>query len=322
MASLTAEPTDLDDARRFLRGLRKAVDRGALGLSRPRGRGMSQEEAARLISEVAAPEHVSERWLRRLEALDVTWSQEVADAYAGLLQLHDSELDIFFRVVNRQPPADTLEGDLVPADVEYLNGTLAAPSYLGDPYWDMRARNPAMAAMVPRFRPGINIIEYVLTDPEARDVLVDWDAWAIRMVMQIRSTLLKSTGVRKEGLAAIARRCRADDAVAPLWDVELEPRLSPNGEIRLLRPADPSSPTGLGEPVRIKLYSTVPASKTQWRYMSLIPLDPLPAVPAPPEEDGTRWFPRPALLFQNTSPRVRDRGTDAAGPAAGGSVRR
>lgn len=299
MAAAGDPTTDLDEARQFLRQLRKRADRSALGLDRPGERGVSQGEAIKLISDMIAPEQVRERWFRKLELLDAPWTQRLADAYAALLQLHDSELDVFYRIVKCQPPADTLDGDLFAPDVSYLQDTLAAPSYLGDPYWDMRARNRAMAALVPRFRPGINIFEYVLIDPEAREILVDWEAWALRMIMQLRSTLLKSTGLRKQGLAAIARGCRGDKDVARLWEVELEPRLSPNGEVRLLRPPDPSSPTGLGEPIRVTLYSTAPASKPQWRYMSLIPLDPLPAAPEPPQEDETRWFPRPALLLQH-----------------------
>jgi hypothetical protein len=287
----------LDRGRRaaYLRDLRAGLDRETLGLStRIRAQGLTQQE---LVDALGSP--VGERQWRNLERCEKPWPRHIADAYARLAGLEGRDLRTFYGVVGHRRLAQSPSPELSEAERFMLGRAFArcTPWYVVDELWDVRALNRAMARMVPHLIPGMNVMEYVLTHPVAQLALVDWyEQWATPMVHQLRSTLAVSTGERREGLLAVARACTlANPRIAELWNQGFDTRLSPNGDRRGMRPADPTSPDGLGEPVEILLYGMSPLNRPLWRAMWIFAADHRCELCRPAGyEDGEQWFPAAA----------------------------
>lgn len=285
---------DFDLAQRvaFLQELRAGIDRAALGLStRPKSRGLTQREVV-----TALGDPVGERQWRNLERCEQPWPRPIADAYARLLSLEGQELRVFYTIVGQRRAGMSPGGELTEAEKFMLSRVFArcAPWYIVDELWDIRACNTAMTVMVPQLIPGMNVLEFVLTHPNAKRQCLDWyDKWATPMVHQLRSTLSSSTGARRTGLMAVAREvCSADQRIADAWTQKLDARLSPNGDRRMLRPADPEAPDGLGPAMEIVLYGMAPLNRPDWRAMWVFPVDHTCEQCRPANyADGERWFP-------------------------------
>jgi len=288
------DAVELDRQRRaaYLKRLRESADRAAAGLStRPRRLGLTQKEVVESLGNL-----VGERQWRNLERCEKPWPPHVADAYARLLGLEDRELRVFHGVVGHRRTREGAEGELNDAERFMLSRAFArcTPWYISDELWDVRACNKAMTEMVPQLIPGVNVVEFVLAHPAAQRLCVDWlEKWAVPMTHQLRATLGNSTGERRRGLMAVARECCANPPIARLWQQEeLDSRLAPNGDRRGLRPADPSAPDGLGEPIEILLYGMAPLDRPLWRAMWLFRLDhACELCRATDFDDGERWFP-------------------------------
>lgn len=297
--SLTAEATNVVDGavdreRRtaYLQRLRAAVDRAALGLpTRPRDRGLTQREVVEALGNL-----VGERQWRNLERCERPWPRHIADAYARVLGLEGRNLRVFYGVVGHRPAAQSITGELTEAERFMLSRAFArcTPWYICDELWDIRATNTALTSMVPQMIPGVNVMEFVLAHPAAQRICADWyEKWAAPMVHQLRNTLINSTGERREGLLAVARACcEANPPIEELWGREIDARLSPNGDLRGLRPADPGSPDGLGAVAEVMLYGMAPLHRPMWRAMWIFPTRHSCELCRESEyDDGGRWFP-------------------------------
>jgi hypothetical protein len=286
---------DLDREQRaaYVKRLRENVDRAALGLPTRGGRvrGMTQLE---VVTALGNP--VGERQWRNLERCERPWPRQIADGYARLLRLQGRDLRMFYSAVGHRRAAVGASRELTDFERIVLSRTFSrcTPWYICDELWDVRACNKAMTRIVPQLIPGVNLMEFVLTHPAARRLLMDWhDRWATPMVHQLRSTLSAAVGARREGLLALARDlCAASAEVAQIWGREFDTRLSPNGDRRALRPADPDSPDGLGPAVDIMLYGMAPLNRPEWRAMWVMQLDHECELCRPVGyDDGERWFP-------------------------------
>ena len=286
--------TGLDRERRaaYLQRLRAGADRAALGLPvRARTRGLTQREVVEALGHL-----VGERQWRNLERCERAWPRHVADAYAQLLGLEGRSLRVFYGVVGHRPAAQGISGELTDPERFMLSRAFArcTPWYICDELWDIRATNAVMTEMVPQLIPGVNVMEFVLAHPAAQRICVDWyEKWAAPMVHQLRSTLSHSTRERREGLLAVARSCcAANPPIEALWAREVDLRLSPNGDRRGLRPADPDSPDGLGEPIELMLYGMAPLNRPMWRAIWFFPTGHhCELCRDSGYDDGARWFP-------------------------------
>lgn len=286
--------TDVDRERRaaYLQQLRADADRAALGLSVvPRDRGLTQRE---VVEALGNP--IGERQWRNLERCERRWPRHIADAYARLLRLEGRSLRVFYGAVGHRAAAQTITGELTEAERFMLSRAFArcTPWYICDELWDIRATNTALTAAVPQLMPGVNVMEFVLRNPLARRICADWyENWAAPMVHQLRNTLLNSAGERREGLLAVARACcAANPPVEELWGRELDARLSPNGDLRGLRPVDPGSPDGLGPETEVMLFGMAPLHRPMWRAMWIFFTGHNCDLCRSSEfDDGERWFP-------------------------------
>lgn len=279
----------------YLRALRERVDRGSLGLDRPDEKGLTQPEVAELLTRRLAPRYtISDRRFRAFEKLQARWPQHIAEAYAALLQLCERDQQVFYAVIGRLPRRMN-RSDVDDSDLHHLTHTLGhTPSYLSDRFWDMRYRNEAFAKLIPELVPGMNIMQFVLTSARGREIFPDFRSWAVPMLDQLRTALLAAEEpTHREGLEKVVEDLLRHREVAEVWHSEQAIDLGPNGDVRLMRPASPASPDGLGELVPVQLYVTVPIGKPTWRFMSVTRLD-CCADPAgaQADEDPEFWFRR------------------------------
>ena len=240
--------------------------------------GLTQVEAVKQLNLALAPSgrHISERWFRALESLHRSWPQPVAAAYAELIGLRGPLLAKFYATVGCSPGAGLGAGGITEADRHHLHHTLReTPSYLSDEFWDVQLMNAALRAMVPSLSPGMNIMHFVLASRTGRRIFTDYEGWAVPMLHQLRTAFLaaQEPGYRA-GLEKLIENVLQDPDVARLWESEQSIDVSPNGEVRWIRPADPAAPDGLGEPIPLRLYVTAPIGHPfGWRFMSVTPLD-------------------------------------------------
>jgi hypothetical protein len=240
--------------------------------------GLTQVEAVKQLNLALARHghHISERWFRALECLQRSWPQPIADAYAELIGLRGPMLARFYATVGRSPGAGAGVGGITEADRHHLHHTLRdTPSYLSDEFWGVRLMNAALRRMVPELSPGMNIMHFVLASEPGRRIFTDYEGWAVPMLHQLRTAFLAAQEPDyRAGLERLIEDVLQDPDVARLWESEQSIDISPNGEVRWIRPADPAAPDGLGEPVPLRLYVTAPIGHPfGWRFMSVTLLD-------------------------------------------------
>jgi transcription regulator MmyB-like protein len=169
------------------------------------------------------------------------------------------------------PPADETGDD---PDRVWVADAQALPAYLADAASYVKHANPAMLGWFDWLRPGMNVYRWVLTDPHAQQVLVDWETvWAPRTVRQLRTAAARQldnqhlVDLREE----ILQQCPLARA---LWDTsDVYPH--PDKDIRRVRPAT-------GEVVTIKFSVWEPLSSPGTRLVVFLPQDAPPPVAGRP----------------------------------------
>jgi hypothetical protein len=160
------------------------------------------------------------------------------------------------------------------ADVRHVTDTLGnTPAYMCDGLWDIRIRNGPMKELVPSLELGMNIMHFVLR-PQARPIFPDFEAWADPMLGRLQHARLRADPAHRAGLDRLLEDLMQYEQVREFWNERLKVGFDPIGDTRRVRPPDPSSPDGLGEPIEVELYSTTPPSKSEdWRIMCVTRLD-------------------------------------------------
>ena len=176
----------------FLQALRQRSSPAEFGFpvgSRRRTQGLRREEVAQLAD-------ISPTWYTWLEqGRDVNVSAEVLDRLAQALKLSRPEREYLFEMAGRRDPrGGESEQDEAPAMlVEALVG-IAMPTYILGRTWDVLAWNAAAAELFTGWLdqpttdgPPPNLLRFVFEVPEARDLVVDWEMRARRIVAEFRA---------------------------------------------------------------------------------------------------------------------------------------
>jgi transcriptional regulator with XRE-family HTH domain len=159
----------------YLRARRELVrpeDVGLTRFGRRRVPGLRREELATLAG------ISSDYYLRLEQGRDRHPSPEVVDALARALQLDEdatAHLHSLSRATasRRCPP----NRERAPAWIERLIMSWpTTPALVHDRHLDVLAANALASALVPHFRPGVNLVRELFLDPEVCKVFIDCDA--------------------------------------------------------------------------------------------------------------------------------------------------
>lgn len=177
----------------FLRALRQRSIPATFGFpegSRRRTRGLRREEVAQLAG-------ISATWYTWIEqGREVNISVETLDRLAQAMRLSRSERNYLFDLAGqRDPHSGTAEQDAAPPALVAILVHVAIPAYLLGRYWDMLAWNtPAselFAGWLDQSRavdaPPPNLLRFVFLHALARQLVVNWEARARRLVAEFRA---------------------------------------------------------------------------------------------------------------------------------------
>ena len=204
------------DLAEFLRARRGALTPEAVGLphgARRRTQGLRREEVAQLAG-------VSVSWYTWLEqGRPINASLDVLDALARALRLDPVERDHLVMLAGhptRRPSDAVVHHDAVPSWAPRLLDALEpSPSYLLGPWWDYLAWNGAQERLFPLLpelpAPERNFVWVVFAVPSVRELIVDWEDEARRVLSQFRA---ETTPIRDDPAVV--------DLVARLQDASVE----------------------------------------------------------------------------------------------------
>ncbi|MCM1967809.1 helix-turn-helix domain-containing protein [Streptomyces sp. G1] len=195
---------------------------------RRRKHGLTQTEVADLVG-------VSARWYNKLETgTPGAYSDDFLDRISRVLLLDDAERHaLYVYAVHREPAPwprpDTSSIDSYLADYVRQH---EMPAYISDLAWDLRIYNNEAVRQFPWMAYGINIMQWVLTYPEARMQLIDWEtAWAKPMAAQLR--LAASQNKDHARLTEVVREIREKDEDARrIFDTDVTSYTHPDGSHR------------------------------------------------------------------------------------------
>ncbi|WP_165720828.1 helix-turn-helix transcriptional regulator [Bordetella trematum] len=173
----------------FVRSARSRITPQMAGLpagSRRRTPGLRREEVAQLSD-------ISVTWYTWIEqGREVSVSPAVWSRIANVLQLARAERAYLFELAecaDPQHPRDEPAGAAGLLLQECVDA-IAAPAYVLDRAWNVLASNPAMQKLFdhwPQREPEPNLLRYIFLDPAARDLVVDWEQRARRVVAEFRA---------------------------------------------------------------------------------------------------------------------------------------
>lgn len=185
-----ARRTELGEFLKVIRSRSQPADFGFPAGKRRRTAGLRREEIAQLVG-------ISPTWYTWIEqGREVNVSAEALDRLAVTLRLTRSERAYLFEMADRRDAQENLpERDEAPPLLIELLAELAAPAYLMGRHWDILGWNAAAQALFtgwldrPR-SPGDappNMLRFVFLDPQARVLLLDWEARARRITAEFRA---------------------------------------------------------------------------------------------------------------------------------------
>lgn len=172
----------------FLRSVRARVTPAAVGLPagmRRRTPGLRREEVAQLCG-------ISVTWYTWLEqGRDIAASPAVWSRLATVLQLVRAERQYLFELAECADPEHGREPEAeLPADLADCVHSITAPAYILDRCWNVLARNEPLLRLFegwPDRAARPNLLRYIFQDPAARELVVDWEQRARRVVAEFRA---------------------------------------------------------------------------------------------------------------------------------------
>lgn len=185
---LSAGDARRDDLAEFLRTVRGRVSPESVGLptgGRRRTPGLRREEVAQLAG-------ISVTWYTWMEqGREISVSPGVLARLASVLQLTRAERHYLFDLAESVDP-EPLKGQdsLLPTGLDACVQSIVAPAYILDRCWNVLASNPAMLELFdgwPEREAQPNLLRYIFLDPAARQLVVDWDTRAQRVIAEFRA---------------------------------------------------------------------------------------------------------------------------------------
>lgn len=178
---------------------------------------------------------VSLRWYSRLETGSGShYSDDFLERVSRVLLLDDDERHALYMYAVHREPEPRRRPDASSID-PYLADYVRQhemPAYLSDLAWDLRIYNHAALKQWPWMAYGLNIMVWVLTYPEARMQLIDWEnAWAKPMAAQLR--MAANQNPHHERLQEVVREIRDNDEDARrIYDHDVTSYTHPDGSHR------------------------------------------------------------------------------------------
>ena len=171
----------------FVRSARSRITPQMAGL--PEG---SRRRTPGLRREVAQLCGISVTWYTWIEqGREVSVSPSVWSRIAGVLQLARAERAYLFELADcadPQPPRDDAGG--APGPLRACVDAIRAPAYVLDRAWNLLAWNEPLRELFddwPLRDPEPNLLRYIFLDPAARELVVDWEQRARRVVAEFRA---------------------------------------------------------------------------------------------------------------------------------------
>jgi transcriptional regulator with XRE-family HTH domain len=202
----------------LLRSRRERLQPSDVGLPqgvRRRTRGLRREEVAQLAA-------ISSTYYTVLEqGRDVRPSRQVLDALATALRVDSAERAHVHELIHGAPPTGTpaVAESLPPAVFALLDRLDPCPSYVTGRRWDVLASNRAARALWTDWsaRPAQdrNLLWWMFTDPEAREVMVDWPAEASALLGRFRTAAARHPG--DPGFGELLERLHAASPEVSDW---------------------------------------------------------------------------------------------------------
>jgi transcriptional regulator with XRE-family HTH domain len=188
--------SELADLLRTRRAKLQPADVGLPAHGRRRTPGLRREEVAQLAG-------ISTTYYTFLEqGRDVSPSRQILDALARALQLSRAERDHLYALVDSAPDTRPPEV-LVPGVHDLVQRLDPHPAYVSGRHWDVLAANRAACALwtdwtakPPEER---NILWWTFADPEARKILVEWEAEARAQLARFRAAAARHPDDPKYG---------------------------------------------------------------------------------------------------------------------------
>jgi transcriptional regulator with XRE-family HTH domain len=208
------------DLAAFLRARRAGVSPAEVGLvpgARRRTPGLRREEVALLAG-------VSVSWYTWLEqGRHINVSADVLDSLARVLRLDAVETDHLHQLAGspRVAIATSANPDVPPWALRLLDSLAPAPAYVLGPTWDYLAWNDEQAALFPQLAtleaPHRNLVWAMFVVPETRQLIIDWEDEARRVLSQFRADI---TPLRDDPTVAalIDALHDASDEFATWWE--------------------------------------------------------------------------------------------------------
>lgn len=172
----------------FLRTARARVAPETVGLpagGRRRTPGLRREEVALLCD-------ISVTWYTWIEqGRDVVVSAGVWGRLATVMNLSRAERHYLFELAEcADPQHGKTEFTPLPAQLADCVHSITAPAYILDRCWNVLACNQPLLHLFngwPASDGNPNLLRYIFMDPVARELIVDWDARASRVVAEFRA---------------------------------------------------------------------------------------------------------------------------------------
>ena len=185
--------------------------------ARRRTPGLRREEVALLAG-------VSVSWYTWLEqGRQINVSADVLDSLARVLRLDAVETDHLHQLADspRVAIATSANPDVPPWALRLLDSLAPAPAYVLGPTWDYLAWNDEQATLFPQLAtleaPHRNLVWAMFAVPETRQLIIDWEDEARRVLSQFRADI---TPLRDDPTVAalIDALHNASDEFATWWE--------------------------------------------------------------------------------------------------------
>ncbi len=157
--------------------------------ARRRTKGLRREEVAQLAG-------ISATWYTWIEqGREVNISSDALDRLAQALKLSRTERAYLFDMADRRDPrANTAEEDTVPETLVNMLDNINIPAYIMGRTWDILAWNkPAQILFAgwldkqQEVEDKPNLLRYVFQNPDAKQLVVNWEVRARRLVAEFRA---------------------------------------------------------------------------------------------------------------------------------------